>query len=188
MTAQQGTSVTITLSGTDADNGDTLGFEIVSLPDGGELSELGSTITTVSHVLTGGAVTYRSNSSFIGSDQFTFRANDGIAESGLAYITITVPATVNSVIDAVDSNPGEGICGDGDGNCTLRAAIMEANALAGAQTIIVPAGTYALSISRFGEDEAATGDLDITDELTIIGAGADSTIIDRQHCQRQLRR
>ena len=37
--------------------------------------------------------------------------------------------TVTSTIDAVDTNPGDGVCADGTGNCTLRAAIMEANAL-----------------------------------------------------------
>ncbi len=40
--------------------------------------------------------------------------------------------TVNSTIDAVDANPGDGSCDDGAGNCTLRAAIMEANTLVAA--------------------------------------------------------
>ena len=35
---------------------------------------------------------------------------------------------VNSIVDAVDSNPGNGICDDGFGNCPLRAAIQESNA------------------------------------------------------------
>jgi CSLREA domain-containing protein len=36
--------------------------------------------------------------------------------------------TVNSTGDASDANPGDGICDDGTGFCTLRAAIQEANA------------------------------------------------------------
>jgi len=60
----------------------------------------------------------------------------------------------------------------------LRAAIQEANALAGADTITVPTGTYTLTITGTGEDDAATGDLDITSDVTITGAGATTTIID----------
>jgi CSLREA domain-containing protein len=37
---------------------------------------------------------------------------------------------VNSTADTSDANPGDGMCDDGEGNCTLRAAIEEANALA----------------------------------------------------------
>ncbi|MCI0777121.1 MAG: CSLREA domain-containing protein [Chloroflexi bacterium] len=86
--------------------------------------------------------------------------------------------TVDSTADVVDASPGDGVCDDGSGNCTLRAAIMEANALAGADTIDLPAGTYTLSIAGAGEDANATGDLDITDDLTISGAAAASTIVD----------
>ena len=39
--------------------------------------------------------------------------------------------TVNSVIDSIDINPGDGNCNDGRNNCTLRAAIEEANSLIG---------------------------------------------------------
>src|SRR5262245_44034272 len=86
--------------------------------------------------------------------------------------------TVNSTADAVDAHPGDGVCATATHVCTLRAAIQEANALAGADIINVPAGTYTLSIPGPLEDEAATGDLDITADLTLTGAGAESTIID----------
>lgn len=43
--------------------------------------------------------------------------------------------TVDSNGDAADALVGNGICDDGSGNCTLRAAIEEANSAAGAQTI-----------------------------------------------------
>ena len=97
------------------------------------------------------------------------------ADSNLAY---AANFTVNSTADAVDSNPGNGICADSSGNCTLRAAIMEANALAGADTITLPAGTYVLTIPGVNENAAAQGDLDITADLTINGAGATTTIVD----------
>ncbi|MFQ5967888.1 MAG: choice-of-anchor Q domain-containing protein, partial [Acidimicrobiia bacterium] len=85
---------------------------------------------------------------------------------------------VDSTADAVDAAPGDGICATGGGQCTLRAAIQEANALAGADTINIPAGTYTLTIAGPGEDAAATGDLDLSSVLTLTGAGASSTIID----------
>jgi CSLREA domain-containing protein len=73
-----------------------------------------------------------------------------------------------------------------NGNCTLREAIRAANLNAivdacpkgsGADTIILPAGTYVLALPGAGENAAATGDLDITDPLTIVGAGKTSTLI-----------
>ena len=42
---------------------------------------------------------------------------------------------VNSTADTPDPTPGDGICGASSGPCTLRAAIQEANAQAGADTI-----------------------------------------------------
>jgi CSLREA domain-containing protein len=43
--------------------------------------------------------------------------------------------TVDSVADDSDSSAGDGNCDNGSGDCTLRAAIEEANALSGADTI-----------------------------------------------------
>lgn len=83
--------------------------------------------------------------------------------------------TVNSTTDAVDANPGNGVCATAGAVCTLRAAIQEANALAGPDTINLPAGTYTLTIGGAGENNAATGDLDILStggNVTIIGTGA----------------
>jgi CSLREA domain-containing protein len=85
---------------------------------------------------------------------------------------------VNSTADVVDANPGDGVCETATvGQCTLRAAIQEANALAGSDIITLPAGTYTLSLTGTDEDAAANKDLDITGPLTITGAGSASTII-----------
>jgi parallel beta-helix repeat protein len=43
--------------------------------------------------------------------------------------------TVNSDSDAADANPGDGVCATAGGNCTLHAAIQEANLDSGASTI-----------------------------------------------------
>jgi len=79
--------------------------------------------------------------------------------------------TVTTVLDTVDANPADGICADAGGQCSLRAAVMQANSSAGADTIIVPPGTYTLMLAGRDENASATGDLDITDAVTIIGAG-----------------
>lgn len=92
--------------------------------------------------------------------------------------------TVTSTIDAPDQTPGDGVCATAGGVCTLRAAIQEANSLAGPDVIIVPAGTYLLTIGGTSEDAAATGDLDITDDLELRGAGALRTIVDAAEIDR----
>ena len=84
---------------------------------------------------------------------------------------------VNSTEDLPDADQGDNVCAASNGKCTLRAAIMQANFTAGADTITLPPGTYKLT--RPGDDDQAVlGDLDITDSLTIVGAGADVTIVD----------
>ncbi len=98
----------------------------------------------------------------------------GIATAFVAY---AATFTVNSSADVVDANPGDGVCATAGGACTLRAAIQEANALAGDDTIILPSGFYTLTISGIDEDLAAEGDLDITSNLILSGAGAEHTII-----------
>jgi hypothetical protein len=60
---------------------------------------------------------------------------------------------------------------------SLRQLIQAANSNPGADTIVVPANTYTLTIAGTGEDAAATGDLDITDDLTVTGDGAQTTLI-----------
>jgi len=75
--------------------------------------------------------------------------------------------TVNSTSDSIDNNPGNGVCLDSSGNCSLRAAIMESNALPGADTIYLQRSTtYELTLISGGAD-AINRDLDIYDSLTL---------------------
>jgi CSLREA domain-containing protein len=65
-------------------------------------------------------------------------------------VSVTIPLVVNNTGDAVDSNIGNGVCATAGGVCTLRAAIQEANALAGANTInfsIAGAGPHIIAPS-----------------------------------------
>jgi trimeric autotransporter adhesin len=68
-------------------------------------------------------------------------------------------------------------CSAAADDCSLRGAIVAANAAAGADTITVPAGTYTLTRDGANEDAASTGDLDVTEDLTIIGTGARATSV-----------
>ena len=76
---------------------------------------------------------------------------------------------VNTSDDTVDTNPGNGICADINGNCSLRAAIMEANSTPGANDIFVPNNTYIIGLDAPGEDGGLSGDLDIASEIAITG-------------------
>jgi CSLREA domain-containing protein len=114
----------------------------------------------------------------------SFIATVLLAQLGLAGAARANTYQVNSTADAVDVAPGDGSCASASGSCTLRGAIQEANAHPGADTIVLPAGEYDLTIPGQGEDAAATGDLDITDDLTITGAGAAITIVDGKQLDR----
>lgn len=79
--------------------------------------------------------------------------------------------TVNSTVDASDVIPGDGVCATSAGQCTLRAAIQEANAQpsGSAITIMVPSGSYGLTL----------GVLTLTAQrIAILGAGSATTTVD----------
>ena len=63
---------------------------------------------------------------------------DSVAPTGPAQPDV-IGATfvVNTTADTADAAPGDGACADSTGACSLRAAISEANALAGPDTITI---------------------------------------------------
>ncbi len=87
---------------------------------------------------------------------------NGLSLSAVFQVNLTVQ-------DHVDADPGDGECDIPTGGfCTLRAAVMEANALPGLDIIVLPGdATIRLAITGSGEDSAAAGDLDITDAVSI---------------------
>jgi CSLREA domain-containing protein len=106
------------------------------------------------------------------------------------------PIVVNNFSDAADGNTADGVCAkagtlDPPGSrCTLRAAIETANHNQGADEIHLGVGTYTLSL-RASETVGTTtttlppdedvGDLNITEDLTIVGMGSGKTIINVAH-------
>lgn len=93
---------------------------------------------------------------------------------------------VNTFADTVDDNPGDGLCADANGHCSLRAAIMEANASGAGATIILQSGTYSILIPGGGENLGEFGDLDIRRSLTIHGVFPGPTILDGNGIDRVL--
>jgi CSLREA domain-containing protein len=98
--------------------------------------------------------------------------------SGFACHALAATFTVTKTADTND-----GSC---DADCSLREAVIAANAAAGADTIVLPAGTYLLTLPDTNENLSANGDLDVTDALTINGAGSATTIIDGNNATRVL--
>ncbi|MDD5543529.1 MAG: hypothetical protein PHX83_10190 [Acidobacteriia bacterium] len=80
------------------------------------------------------------------------------------------PFTVDTTNDTHDSNTADGLCNDGTGHCSLRAAIEQADASGGTTTINIPAGTYNLSLGeiQFGNN---------VQNITLNGTGTSSNTI-----------
>jgi CSLREA domain-containing protein len=84
---------------------------------------------------------------------------------------------VTTTTDAPDASPGDGICADAAGQCTLRAAVQEADAQPSGSTItiMVPAGTFPLKL----------GVLSLAaNTITIQGAGAAATTVDGRNASQ----
>ncbi|HEX8287026.1 MAG TPA: BACON domain-containing carbohydrate-binding protein, partial [Pyrinomonadaceae bacterium] len=80
--------------------------------------------------------------------------------------------SVNSSADSNDAAPGNGACADAAGSCTLRAAVQEANALAGNDTITFDLTAPAVINLTLGE-------LSVSGNITITGLGARNLTVRR---------
>ena len=92
--------------------------------------------------------------------------------------------TPGATDDLVDIALGDGVCDAGGGVCTLRAAVQEANETTAEDRIVLPAGTYLLTLVGAGEELAALGDLDLLQNVDIEGAGAGLTVVDGYQSDR----
>lgn len=89
VTTIQDTPISGSLSAADED-GDALGYQIVSAPTLGALSLNAET----------GAFTYAPNANTTGTDTFTFKANDGNDDSNVASFNVIINAHVRIVLEA----------------------------------------------------------------------------------------
>lgn len=101
---------------------------------------------------------------------------------------------VNVTTDGGDTNPGDGVCDDGDCNCSLRAAIEEANALAGYDTISfaipgvgphtiqpsadLPAITEGVYIDGYSQSGTTPASLSNSAELKVTVNGSNMSVSD----------
>jgi uncharacterized repeat protein (TIGR01451 family) len=96
---------------------------------------------------------------------------------------VLAPQAPNTTItvDRVDDSAAASACTAAGNDCSLRGALTFANNPTNNNTTIsIPAGTYALSInggSANGCDGNATGDLAANQTMSLVGAGAATTII-----------
>src|SRR6266849_2581227 len=99
----------------------------------------------------------------------------GLSIRPLPAAAASLTFQVTTTTDAPDASPGDGICADAAGQCTLRAAVQEADAQPSGSviTIVVPAGTFPLKL----------GVLSLTaNTITVQGTGA-STVDGRNASQ-----
>lgn len=94
---------------------------------------------------------------------------------------VAAPAEAATFTVSKTTDTADGTC---DSDCSLREAIIAANAAAGADTITLPAGNYVLTRTGEDEDLGAMGDLDITSDLAITGAGSATTTVDANDIDR----
>ncbi len=101
----------------------------------------------------------------------------GLSIRPLPAAAATLTFQVTSTTDAPDASPGDGICADAAGQCTLRAAVQEADAQPSGSTItiLVPAGTFPLKL----------GVLSLTaNTITVQGAGGGATTVDGRNASQ----
>jgi hypothetical protein len=109
VTTPAGTAVAITLAATDA-NGDVLTYSIVAAPSHGTLSGSGSSRT------------YTPAAGYSGADSFTFQASDGLSNSNVATVSITVAAVAGG--GTAGSQAGGGGGGGAVGSWMLLALLL----------------------------------------------------------------
>lgn len=85
---------------------------------------------------------------------------------------------VDNLADANDASAGNGVCDIGNGTCSFRAAVQEANALAGPDRIELVAGTHVLSITSTPSGGSPTlVKPSLSTEIEVVGAGTGQSIL-----------
>lgn len=100
-------NLVVTLLGYDADPGDTLTYEILTLPTNGDLyASTDTTFTTplTVGVISGNSILYKPDANYNGTDTFDYNVTDGSATSGTATVLITVTPVNDAPI--FTSTPG----------------------------------------------------------------------------------
>jgi len=184
LTATQGESKTTRLSLTRQNNfTGTVNLSLVSPPTGVSVSP--SSLTVGSSNIQQDLTIATTTSTPVGQHTLTLKAASGSIERTVTLTLVVNQATtftVNTTADTIDADPGNNRCADSNGNCSLRAAVMEANALRSSVVIEIPAGTYTLTRSSTIDEQG--DDLDLTTTITLRGADRAATILDGNNSTR----
>lgn len=139
-----------------------------------------------------GAGSYWEHIVDVALDQSTLRGE----EEARGAITVVPPADylVDSQLDGFDANPGDGVCATSNDRCSLRAAIEEANARNGTQSIGLARGVYQTDLSEeavvqyivLGTEATSAGPLVISDDVVIRGLGAYTSSVSAGNVDRVL--
>ena len=97
-----------------------------------------------------------------------------LVPAAVLFLTAVLPADAAVFLPTKLTDSADGAC---DSDCSLREAVLAANAADGPDFIVLGPGTYTLSLPGKGEDLAATGDLDIRDDLAIVGRDSSNTFL-----------
>ena len=103
---------------------------------------------------------------------FTVTATDNIGCTGSRAYSVVITScpstfTVNNTGDGGDAIPGDGVCDDGAGHCTLRAAIEESNTLGSCLPVTINFSVTLPATITLGSQ------LTVTRSVNISGPGAD---------------
>ena len=145
VTTNEDTAVTITLVGSDAD-GDTLTYSIVDNPTNGVVTLEDSTVI------------YTPSANYLGEDSFTFKVNDGVVDSEIATVSITVVevndppvASLQSVTTIEDVSLEITLTGTDQEEDALTYTIVD-NPTSGTLSLTDNKATYVPNSGFFGSD------------------------------------
>jgi len=99
--------------------------------------------------------------------------------AGFLLFLAFAPLAMAETFTVTKTEDDDGPCTPDD--CALREAVIAANALDGADRIVLSSGVYTLTINGTGDESASmTGDLDILDDLEVVGDPSGRTVIEAQ--------
>ncbi len=115
----------------------------------------------------------------IGEIQSRNWISPSLQASWTALLPTVQVTTLDDLVDGNTTSIAALLASPGaDQSISLREAILATNATSGADVIVLGSGTYRLDILGANENHSDTGDLNITDDLELMGTGMKTTIVD----------
>jgi hypothetical protein len=96
--------------------------------------------------------------------------------TGLAALYLVGPASAATYRPTRHDDPTPGKCKPRD--CSLREAVVAADKMQDADKIVLGRGKYRLRIPDDGDDDGKSGDLDLGQDVTVVGKGPRRTTVD----------